>query len=180
MSTHYIEEAERLADEVAVMAHGKIIARGRPAELIAAHAGRETAEVYGPPDRLAQVRAQTTAHGCRPPAGPAIAIVGAERAGDGEVPSEAGPARCLARGRIRAAYRGGGGVRRLEPAAITGVMSREVANFRTFWKATTFSSVLEPVVYPWPSGSGSARRSSTAWTGSSTSSSSAPGWSPPL
>src|ERR671915_401090 len=39
------------------------------------------------------------------------------------------------------------GVRRLEPAAITGVMSREVANFLTFWKATTFSSVLEPVVY---------------------------------
>jgi lipooligosaccharide transport system permease protein len=39
------------------------------------------------------------------------------------------------------------GIRRLEPAAITGVMSREVANFRTFWKATTFSSVLEPVVY---------------------------------
>jgi lipooligosaccharide transport system permease protein len=37
-------------------------------------------------------------------------------------------------------------VRRLEPAAIGGVMSREVANFRTFWKATT-SSVLEPVVY---------------------------------
>jgi lipooligosaccharide transport system permease protein len=38
-------------------------------------------------------------------------------------------------------------MRRLEPAAITGVMSREVANFLTFWKATTFSSVLEPVVY---------------------------------
>ena len=49
MSTHYIEEAERLADEVAVMADGKIIARGSPAELIAEHAGRETAEVYGPP-----------------------------------------------------------------------------------------------------------------------------------
>ncbi len=26
-------------------------------------------------------------------------------------------------------------------------MSREVANFRTFWKATTFSSVLEPTIY---------------------------------
>ena len=39
------------------------------------------------------------------------------------------------------------GMRRLEPAAITGVMSREVANFRTFWKATTFSSVLEPIIY---------------------------------
>lgn len=38
-------------------------------------------------------------------------------------------------------------MRRLEPAAITGVMSREVANFRTFWKATTFSSTLEPIVY---------------------------------
>ncbi|HEX8067156.1 MAG TPA: ABC transporter permease [Thermoleophilaceae bacterium] len=38
-------------------------------------------------------------------------------------------------------------MRRLEPAAVLGVMSREVANFRTFWKATTFSSVLEPIVY---------------------------------
>ena len=38
-------------------------------------------------------------------------------------------------------------MRRLEPAAITGVMSREVANFRTYWKGTTFSSVLEPIVY---------------------------------
>jgi lipooligosaccharide transport system permease protein len=38
-------------------------------------------------------------------------------------------------------------VRRLEPAAIGGIMSREVANFRTFWKSTTFSSVLEPVIY---------------------------------
>ena len=39
------------------------------------------------------------------------------------------------------------GTRRLEPAAIGGVMSREVANFRTFWKATTFSSLLEPTIY---------------------------------
>jgi lipooligosaccharide transport system permease protein len=38
-------------------------------------------------------------------------------------------------------------VRRLEPAAIVGVMSRDVANFRSFWKSTTFSSVLEPVIY---------------------------------
>lgn len=39
------------------------------------------------------------------------------------------------------------GAKRLEPAAIAGVMSREVANFRTYWKGTTFSSMLEPVVY---------------------------------
>jgi lipooligosaccharide transport system permease protein len=38
-------------------------------------------------------------------------------------------------------------MRRLEPAAITGVMSREVANFRTFWKSTVFSSTVEPIVY---------------------------------
>jgi lipooligosaccharide transport system ATP-binding protein len=90
MSTHYIEEAERLADEVAVMARGKIIARGRPADLIAEHAGRETAEVYAPPDRLAEVRAIAESRGLRVrPAGPAIAIVGAERAQDGAVPREA-------------------------------------------------------------------------------------------
>src|SRR5207247_2169222 len=30
MSTHYIEEAERLADTCALMSHGKVIARGSP------------------------------------------------------------------------------------------------------------------------------------------------------
>ncbi|MGB0872704.1 MAG: ABC transporter permease [Solirubrobacterales bacterium] len=38
-------------------------------------------------------------------------------------------------------------LRRFEPRAISAVMSREVANFRTFWKGTTFSSVLEPTIY---------------------------------
>jgi ABC-type multidrug transport system ATPase subunit len=90
MSTHYIEEAERLADEVAVMTHGKVISRGKPAELVAQHAGRETAEVYAPPDRLAEVRAHAEAQGLRVrPAGPAIAIVGSEKATDGAVPPEA-------------------------------------------------------------------------------------------
>jgi lipooligosaccharide transport system ATP-binding protein len=90
MSTHYIEEAQRLADEVAVMAHGKIIARGKPHELIAKHAGRETAEVYAAPERLAEVRAAVEAKGLTVrPAGPAIAIVGSERAGDGAIPPEA-------------------------------------------------------------------------------------------
>ncbi len=90
MSTHYIEEAERLADEVAVMAKGKIIARGNPGDLIAEHAGLETAEIYGPPDRLAEARARAEAGGLRVrPAGPAIAIVGAERAANGAVPDDA-------------------------------------------------------------------------------------------
>src|SRR4051794_27947990 len=90
MSTHYIEEAERLADEVAVMAHGKVVAPGVPSELIAKHAGRETAEVYGPPDRLAEVRALAESEGLAVrPAGPAIAIVGAERSRNGAVPDDA-------------------------------------------------------------------------------------------
>ena len=90
MSTHYIEEAERLADEVAVMAHGKIISRGKPSELVAQHAGRATAEIYAPPERLAEVRARAEAQGLRVrPAGPAIAIVGSEKATDGAIPPEA-------------------------------------------------------------------------------------------
>jgi lipooligosaccharide transport system ATP-binding protein len=90
MSTHYIEEAERLADEVAVMAHGKVVARGKPSELIVEHAGRETAEVYGPPDRLADARALAESDGLRVrPAGPAIAIVGSERSSNGSVPDDA-------------------------------------------------------------------------------------------
>jgi lipooligosaccharide transport system ATP-binding protein len=90
MSTHYIEEAERLADEVAVMTHGKVISRGKPAELIVEHVGRETAEVYGPPDRLAAVRSEAEAAGLSVrPAGPAIAIVGSERAVNGAIPDDA-------------------------------------------------------------------------------------------
>src|SRR5213078_1233137 len=49
MSTHYIEEAERLADTVTIMSHGKAVAIGSPRELIVEHAGTEAIEVYGPP-----------------------------------------------------------------------------------------------------------------------------------
>ena len=35
LTTHYLDEAEQLADDVAIMNHGKIVARGSPAELIA-------------------------------------------------------------------------------------------------------------------------------------------------
>ncbi len=38
-------------------------------------------------------------------------------------------------------------IRRLDPMAIGGIMSREVANFKTYWMGTTFSSVLEPIIY---------------------------------
>ncbi|HYV15646.1 MAG TPA: ABC transporter ATP-binding protein [Conexibacter sp.] len=86
MSTHYIEEAERLADVVEVMAAGRIVARGRPQELVTAHAGRETHEVYGPPARLQELRAQGEAAGwTMRRSGPALAILHAERH-DGTLP----------------------------------------------------------------------------------------------
>jgi lipooligosaccharide transport system ATP-binding protein len=90
MSTHYIEEAERLADEVAVMTRGKIIARGKPSDLITEHAGQKTAEVYGPPERLTEVRAAAEAagHTVRA-AGPAVALMGVEAAANGIVPEDA-------------------------------------------------------------------------------------------
>jgi lipooligosaccharide transport system permease protein len=36
---------------------------------------------------------------------------------------------------------------RLEPAALAGVMSRDVAIFGRYWKATTFSAVVQPTIY---------------------------------
>jgi lipooligosaccharide transport system ATP-binding protein len=55
MSTHYIEEAERLCDTVTIMSHGKVVAVGPPDDLIDQHAGREAVEVYGSPSRLTEV-----------------------------------------------------------------------------------------------------------------------------
>jgi lipooligosaccharide transport system ATP-binding protein len=63
MSTHYIEEAERLADSVTVMSLGRAVAVGRPSDLVAEHAGREALEVYGPPARLLEVEDDARAHG---------------------------------------------------------------------------------------------------------------------
>ena len=65
MSTHYIEEAQRLADTVLIMSHGEAVASGPPSELVVEHAGREVLEVYGPPTRLAEVEAEAGAAGLR-------------------------------------------------------------------------------------------------------------------
>jgi lipooligosaccharide transport system ATP-binding protein len=45
LTTHYMDEAERLCDRLVLMDHGKIVAEGTPAELIQAHVGKEVVEV---------------------------------------------------------------------------------------------------------------------------------------
>jgi lipooligosaccharide transport system ATP-binding protein len=63
MSTHYIEEAERLADTVVIMSHGRAVATGPPADLVRQHTGGEAVEVYGPPAKLAEVESQARSDG---------------------------------------------------------------------------------------------------------------------
>jgi lipooligosaccharide transport system ATP-binding protein len=55
MSTHYIEEAERLCDTVIIMSKGKSVAVGSPAELTKKFAGTEAIEIYGSPAKLSDV-----------------------------------------------------------------------------------------------------------------------------
>jgi lipooligosaccharide transport system ATP-binding protein len=84
MSTHYIEEAQRLADTVLIMSHGSAVAAGPPAELVLEHAGHEVLEVYGPPARLAEVESEAGAAGMRTRrTGTSISILGAEGNGHG-------------------------------------------------------------------------------------------------
>ena len=83
MSTHYIEEAQRLADTVMIMSHGKAVAAGSPSQLVSEHAGSEVLEVYGPPARLAEVEAEAGAKGLRTRrTGTSVSILGIEN-GDG-------------------------------------------------------------------------------------------------
>jgi lipooligosaccharide transport system ATP-binding protein len=86
MSTHYIEEAQRLADTVLIMSHGSAVAAGPPAQLVAEHAGREAVEVYGPPAKLAEAEAYARADGFRTRrTGTSVSVLGIEEA-DGRAP----------------------------------------------------------------------------------------------
>jgi lipooligosaccharide transport system ATP-binding protein len=47
LTTHFMEEAERLCDRLAIMDRGRIIAEGTPRELIAQHIEPHVVEVHG-------------------------------------------------------------------------------------------------------------------------------------
>src|SRR3954467_4815832 len=173
MSTHYIEEAQRLADTVLIMSHGQAVAAGPPADLALAAPG--PARRRGPARRpRARVRGPRGARGLRP----------AQAAGGGRVRGERVRAedpshrherlgfggrraqrlrlrgRAPAgepRGRVRAPHGRGDRlvataarstkIGRLERPAITGVLVREIVNFSSYWRAATFSSTVEPTIY---------------------------------
>jgi lipooligosaccharide transport system ATP-binding protein len=48
LTTHFMEEAERLCNRVAIMDRGRIIVQGTPRELIARHIEPQVVEVHGP------------------------------------------------------------------------------------------------------------------------------------
>ncbi len=47
LTTHFMEEAERLCDRLAIMDAGRIIAQGTPAQLVAAHIEPHVLELFG-------------------------------------------------------------------------------------------------------------------------------------
>ena len=158
MSTHYIEEAERLCDTVTIVSHGKAVAVGSPAELVAEHAGGEAIEVYGSPARLAETEAEMAREGFPTRrTGTSIAVLRVERRRRARAGGRAPPRE--PRGRVRAADRRGDRLMateaarrddepgRLDRPALAGVLVREIINFSSYWRSTTFSSTVEPTIY---------------------------------
>jgi lipooligosaccharide transport system ATP-binding protein len=89
MSTHYIEEAERLADRVAIMSAGRVVAEGTPGELIRRYAGREVLDVHGSLAQVRELRARALADGLLTrPSGPALTYLHADEA-NGRLPEGA-------------------------------------------------------------------------------------------
>ena len=58
LTTHYMDEAQRLCDRLLLLQLGKMLDQGTPHELIERHAGREVAEIAGIPESTLQQLAQ--------------------------------------------------------------------------------------------------------------------------
>ncbi len=80
MSTHYIEEAERLCDLVAIVHAGRVVAAGPPRELIDRWVGAQVLEVAGDPGELAHIEHDARGAGLRTRrSGTTIAVLDAEQ-----------------------------------------------------------------------------------------------------
>jgi lipooligosaccharide transport system ATP-binding protein len=65
LTTHFMDEAERLCHRLLVIDHGKKIAEGRPRELIAQHLESDVVEVYGVGALALQHESSVTQHAAR-------------------------------------------------------------------------------------------------------------------
>jgi len=59
LTTHFMEEAERLCNRLAIMDHGRIITEGSPRQLIAQHIEPHVVEAHGPDVEAWMARART-------------------------------------------------------------------------------------------------------------------------
>ena len=63
LTTHYMEEAAVLCDRIVIMDRGRIIERGRPAELVEKHIGRDVIEIEDPsPGAMAAIERSGVRH----------------------------------------------------------------------------------------------------------------------
>ena len=65
LTTHFMDEAERLCHRLLVIDHGKKIAEGKPRELIAEHLEPDVVEVYGEGALALQTQTRLTQHAAR-------------------------------------------------------------------------------------------------------------------
>ena len=65
LTTHFMDEAERLCHRLLVIDHGKKIAEGKPRELIAEHLEPDVVEVYGEGALTLQTQTNLTQHAAR-------------------------------------------------------------------------------------------------------------------
>lgn len=65
LTTHFMDEAERLCHRLLVIDHGKKIAEGRPRELIAQHLEPDVLEIYGVGALALQHESSVTQHAAR-------------------------------------------------------------------------------------------------------------------
>jgi ABC-2 type transport system ATP-binding protein len=59
LTTHYLEEAEQLADRVVIMDHGRILAAGSPDEIVSSHGSGETLQVHGTEELASYIKTKT-------------------------------------------------------------------------------------------------------------------------
>ena len=62
LTTHYMEEAQRLCEEVVIVDHGKVVAQGTPQALVAAYGGTQVIEFFSEP--ALSLQACRTLPGC--------------------------------------------------------------------------------------------------------------------